>query len=120
MDKEIAKILIDKIDRETVDKFIEDNEGNLTGVATISLEALAEEIAVTLKKQGYGDTKQAVREFGEKLKKLCDEKCKLLEELYDKATPKQMKLACNFLDRRFEWGTMKSAINKLLAEGTGE
>lgn len=64
--------------------------------------------------------KQAAIEFAEKVKKLCDEKCKLLEELYNKATPKQMKLAGNFLDRRFEWATMKSAINKLLAEVNGE
>lgn len=58
MDKLIAEILIDKIGRETVDKFIEDDKGNLAGVATLSLEALAEEIADTLKKQGYGDIRE--------------------------------------------------------------
>ena len=63
----IANILIDKIGRENVSKFIEDEGGEVVETATISLEALAEEIADTLNKQGYGDTKQAVREFAEKV-----------------------------------------------------
>ena len=65
----IAKILIDKIGRENVSKFIEDEGGEVVETATISLEALAEEIADTLNKQGYGDTKQAVREFAEMIMK---------------------------------------------------
>lgn len=53
MNKEISRILIDKIGRETVDRFIEDEGGDLTRVETISLEAVAEEIADALIKQGY-------------------------------------------------------------------
>ena len=63
----IAKILIEKIGRENVSKFIEDDNGDLIATATISIGTLAEEITDTLKKQGYGDTRQAVRDFAKKV-----------------------------------------------------
>ncbi len=53
MNKEILRILIDKIGRETVDRFIEDEGGSLARVKTISLEVVAEEIADALIEQGY-------------------------------------------------------------------
>ena len=45
MTETIFKILTTAIGRETVDKFIEDENGNLKGVETVSLYALAEAIA---------------------------------------------------------------------------
>ncbi len=57
----IAKILIDSLGRETVDKFVENENGDLARVETISLEALAEEIVDTLKKRGDDYISQVAR-----------------------------------------------------------
>lgn len=42
--EEISQILINAIGRESVDRFIENEQGDLVGVATVSLYQLAEEL----------------------------------------------------------------------------
>lgn len=100
----IANILIDEIGRENVSRFIKDENGDFVVTVTISLATLAEEIADTLKKQGYGDTKQAVREFAERLK----------ERIYKAENPYEC------LTVEVDSDEIKSMIDELLAEVTGE
>lgn len=40
----MASVLIDALDRETVDKFIEDDNGNLIGIETYSLYEVAKQL----------------------------------------------------------------------------
>lgn len=47
--EEIADILIECLGRETVDKFVEDEKGNLVSIQTYSLHSVAE----TLYNKGY-------------------------------------------------------------------
>lgn len=65
---------------------------------------------------GYGNVKQAVKEFAEKLKGLCDKKRKLFEKLYDKCAPRQAQLANSFIERRNEWIEMKQKIDNFITE----
>lgn len=95
-------------------------------MANISLEALAEEIADTLKKQGYGDTKQAVREFAEKVKPIIDD---IVELIFDDGQSRCIIGGCHKADdipcgasicieeNKTAW---KSKIDRLLTEVTGE
>lgn len=69
---------------------------------------------------GYGDVKQAVREFAERLKELCNEKRKLFEALYDNCAPLQAELAREFIEKRNEWIEMKQKIDELVKEVCGE
>ncbi len=55
--------LVSLLDRENIDKFIEDGDGNLVRVETYSLY----EVAKSLVNKGYGDINQALTEFADKI-----------------------------------------------------
>lgn len=56
--------LVSLLDRENVDKFIEDSDGNLVRVETYSLY----EVAKSLVNKGYGNIERVVTAFIDKIK----------------------------------------------------
>lgn len=79
-------------------------------------KSIYREVAESLVNAGIGDKEQAVKEFAEKLKGLCDEKRKLFDKLYDNCAAGQAQLACSFIERRNEWIEMKQKIDNLITE----
>lgn len=77
-------------------------------------------VAEALIDAGYGNVKQAVKEFAEKLIDFCDKKIKFLKRTADLAQNKGMiSLFCDFLQRCDEYKAMKIEIKNIINEHDG-
>lgn len=73
-------------------------------------------LAEILCEKGYGNVKQAVKEFAEKLKRLCNKRCKLFQGLCDNCSSREKRLSYEYMKLRNEWITMEQEINNLIIE----
>mgnify|MGYP007059987236 CR=1 FL=1 len=76
----MASIIFETINRENIDRFVEDKDGNLVSVETVGIEGIAE----ALIENGYGDVSEYKNRFEVVDKVLTETRAKLTKAEHDR------------------------------------
>ncbi|HCH92090.1 MAG TPA: hypothetical protein DE061_00115 [Clostridiales bacterium] len=110
----MASIIFETINRENIDRFVEDKDGNLVSVETVGIEGIAE----ALIENGYGDVSEYKNRFEVVDKVLTETRAKLTKAEHDRDRYKAYidRLEYDLADTEFLNDRMLADVERLKTE----